>query len=217
MPNWCSNVLIVEGPPSDVSAFVNRSTKKVFIDWEHTYRDIVRKARKTKSIIGKLKLSAHAAEYRKENSHIGMFAAHYPPPDDVVACGYDSAGYDWCVKKWGTKWDAGPNIDYSEGSTSARFTFESAWAPPIPWLAVVSGKWPHLRFTLGYYESGVGFYGYAVYENGVHTDGDRNEAVRHHDCLDEWLDKPIRNSEDFISLYQKTAATVQGLGDGEEE
>lgn len=217
MPNWCSNVLIVEGPPDEVSAFVHKSRQTVFIDWEHTYSDVIAKARKTKSIVEKLKLYALASEYRKEKSSIGMLAAHYPPPDNVVANGYNQNGYDWCIMKWGTKWDVEPDIDYSEGSTSARFTFESAWAPPIQWLAVVSGKWPNLRFTLGYYESGMVFYGYAVYENGAPTDGDSNEAVRHHDCLDEWLAEPICNSRDFISLYQKTATTVRELGNEEEE
>jgi len=209
MPNWCSNVLIVEGPPDEVDAFVRKSEEQVFIDWENTYRDMIARARETRSILEKLKLYVLASRHKQENSSIGMFAAHYPPPDFVVTLGHSDFGYEWCFAEWGTEWDVESIVTYDKGSSNARFCFKSAWAPPIKWLEVVSQKWPHLRFTMGYYEPGMGSYGYTVFENGICTDGDSNETELHHDCLDEWLDKPIRNSEDFISLYQKTAATVQ--------
>lgn len=39
--------------------------------------------------------------------------------------------YDFCVNKWGTKWDVEPyNEPVLDGNT-LKFEFQSAWAPPI--------------------------------------------------------------------------------------
>ena len=43
--------------------------------------------------------------------------------------------YDWCVSKWGTKWDIGGSDQYGEkaelNGDSFTARFDSAWAPPL--------------------------------------------------------------------------------------
>jgi hypothetical protein len=66
--------------------------------------------------------------------------------------------YDWCVEKWGTKWDVEGYVSRG-GDTDAHITFESAWSPPTYWLEHVAPQFPNLKFQLNYREEGVGFEG----------------------------------------------------------
>ena len=75
--------------------------------------------------------------------------------------------YDWNVQNWGTKWDASePNVSLSENENIAHITFDTAWSPPIEWLEKVAPQFPHLNFTLLYYEGGMGFAGEQEYQEG---------------------------------------------------
>jgi hypothetical protein len=97
--------------------------------------------------------------------------------------------YDFCVNEWGTKWDVGGDdgiTDYEEGSTSASFTFDSAWSPPIN----AYEKLEALGFDVEgyYYEPGMAFVG--VYRNGYDEcydySGTNSRTVR--DAVGEELD-----------------------------
>ena len=71
--------------------------------------------------------------------------------------------YDFSVNNWGTKWDVGGDDGYVDADeTSARLSFQSAWAPPTGLYPVLE----ELGFTVRamYYEPGMGFAG--VYEDG---------------------------------------------------
>ena len=68
--------------------------------------------------------------------------------------------YDWCNDNWGTKWD----VDCYETQMEddyMEFGFDSAWAPPVPWLEKVARLFPKLKFSLKYDEPGMGFMGCA--------------------------------------------------------
>ena len=73
--------------------------------------------------------------------------------------------YNWSIENWGTKWDAcegGTNVcDYEVNAS-----FDTAWAPPTPWLEKVSVKYKKLRFELEYTEEGMGFEGKAFAKDG---------------------------------------------------
>lgn len=71
--------------------------------------------------------------------------------------------WDFCVENWGTKWDVGGEDGYIEADdTSARLSFQSAWAPPTGLYPVLED----LGFTVKamYYEPGCAFAG--LYEDG---------------------------------------------------
>ena len=71
--------------------------------------------------------------------------------------------WDFSVSKWGTKWDVGGDDGFIEfDETSARGSFQSAWAPPTGLYPVLE----ELGFSVRamYYEPGMGFAG--VYQDG---------------------------------------------------
>jgi len=75
--------------------------------------------------------------------------------------------YNWRVENWGTKWNG---YDGSFTDDFTIFSFDTAWAPPLPIikkLAEITGE----TFILEYIEEGMGFCG--RYTAG--QDGDYDE------------------------------------------
>ena len=71
--------------------------------------------------------------------------------------------YDWCVNKWGTKWDVGGDGSATlneDGSLTA--SFNSAWAPPIEAYRVLEDLGFEIKAY--YFEGGMMFAG--IYEDG---------------------------------------------------
>jgi len=75
--------------------------------------------------------------------------------------GYNRGGYEWCIKNWGTKWNAAePYIDDFEDKTKGVYIhFDTAWSPPIPIVDKLIELYPDLKFKLKYWEGGMGFKG----------------------------------------------------------
>ena len=57
--------------------------------------------------------------------------------------------YDWKNTNWGTKWIQDFELVESFNE-KIIFTFESAWAPPIPLLEKISSEFPKLKFSISY-------------------------------------------------------------------
>ena len=71
--------------------------------------------------------------------------------------------YDWQVANWGTKWNA---YDFTE-SGPTRFSFLTAWSPPLPVIETLSDLFPELDVTIEFqdefdYESQI-----LTFRNGV--------------------------------------------------
>jgi len=81
---------------------------------------------------------------------------YYPYPDG-------NWDHDWCVKHWGTKWDA--NYTFHECDKNSFFVrFLSAYNPPVDWLHKVQQDYPTLKFKLTYIEVFESFCGIAFTE-----------------------------------------------------
>ena len=70
--------------------------------------------------------------------------------------------YDWCVSNWGTKWDFGGKEYDREDDNTVKFSFDTAWSPPVEFFRQLE----ELGFTVRamYYEPGMAFCG--IYEDG---------------------------------------------------
>jgi hypothetical protein len=96
-----------------------------------------------------------------------------PVPPEVLAAGFDRAGYDWQRDHWGTKWDAYSfDTDYEDvfkpgESTIITYKFDTAWAPPSPVLAALARRFPELRVYHSYGEE-YPTRGRAVWADGKH-------------------------------------------------
>jgi hypothetical protein len=80
--------------------------------------------------------------------------------------GFDN-WYDWRIANWGTKWDCdSTDMGFqTDNETYFWVEFDSAWSPPIAWLAKVAKMFQTLHFKLTYMEIGMWYAGVA-YTNG---------------------------------------------------
>lgn len=79
---------------------------------------------------------------------------------------YSDHGYHWCIKNWGTKWNADEIIIERESNHYISYVFDTAWTLPLPIILEMSKQFPTLRFELQYYEMGLAFQGEYYYFNG---------------------------------------------------
>jgi uncharacterized CHY-type Zn-finger protein len=75
-----------------------------------------------------------------------------------------SGWYNWRLAHWGTKWDVDSRI-VQEDKEVVEYGFDSAWSPPMEWLAQVGPQFPKLSFRLWYAEGGCDFAGVYTVEN----------------------------------------------------
>jgi len=96
--------------------------------------------------------------------------------------------YDYCVNKWGTKWDVdayeGENVKVENGVL--EFGFDSAWAPPIGVYEELVEQGFEVRAY--YYEPGMAFVGKWEdgCDDGYDYGGTNSKTVR--DVIGEELD-----------------------------
>ena len=63
--------------------------------------------------------------------------------------------YDWCWENWDTKWNAYSverefkNYKHA-GGKYIKYTFKTAWSPPIPVIEKLREDWPELDIYGGY-------------------------------------------------------------------
>ena len=68
--------------------------------------------------------------------------------------------HDWCVKNWGTKWDADDAKITSEEDFSVVYEFNTAWSPPAPLVFKIRSRFPKLKISAFYDEPGAEHAGY---------------------------------------------------------
>jgi hypothetical protein len=138
MPNWCENELIIKA------------------DGKDSLEDF----KKLEKIFNKL------LTYSSESESIeNLFESILPIPNGYLENGKWRA---WCINNWGTKWDAVDCLlDYDPDQTietkryRMKFTFLTAWGPPIAWLEYLGNMFPDLWIMLEYNEPGMCFRGVA--------------------------------------------------------
>jgi Ferredoxin-like domain in Api92-like protein len=94
-----------------------------------------------------------------EESNILNFHSLIPVPSEIIAIGYNNTDYEWELANWGCKWGACESELIEEWEGHLKYTFDTAWAPPVPFLSKLGPQWPTLIFLLDYEEMGIGFKG----------------------------------------------------------
>lgn len=109
---------------------------------------------------------------RKHSTCQMTFSALIPEPggDD-----WDTLWYEWRIANWGTKWDLGEadafiRYDRADGGYRLMAEFNTAWAPPIPWVATLAEKFPEAEIEISFDEPGMDFSGTFSYSAGVLAD-----------------------------------------------
>jgi len=109
---------------------------------------------------------------------------------NIKKYGY-SDWYEWRHANWGTKWDAYDDYIGENLKDFVCMSFDTAWAPPIPYYEALAAKYPLLTIEVDYYESGCDFAGKQFYEEGILIDEEEMtygkwEFLENNDSWWEW-------------------------------
>jgi len=154
MPNHCSNFLNVKVSDETEEALMEladfkKKTTRVDDDGEMQF---------TMSIIDPTPEELLDQEaFNRTNSHLMEKYGH-------------AGWYTWRVENWGTKWDAYETVVHSDFNNEYEVSYDTAWAPNIPFMIKASEEYPKLIFTLRYEEPGMGFCGKCVISKGLNEE-----------------------------------------------
>ena len=164
MPNWCANgVTITHKDPAKIAAMAEAMREGKFLN--HVI-PVPEDLQITAGFLGDTEAQKELEAKEREN------LAKYGVKN----------WYDFCVNRWGTKWDVDcQSVDVSADGLTVQASFDSAWAPPI-------GIYEYLvddgfEVEAFYYEPGMCFVGKwdngddECYEYGGETSKTVREAI----------------------------------------
>ena len=152
MPNWCNNVVQVSHPDvSKMQALVESINAGEFCNFAIPLPE-------------SLKIVAGRVGADDEIEQIDLVEAE---KRNLENHGYKN-WFDFCVAKWGTKWDITDAYVGDATDTELYAYFDTAWSPPVEAYARLEA----LGFKVGamYHEPGMAYYG--SYADGVDTYGE---------------------------------------------
>jgi hypothetical protein len=178
MPNWCSNgVTISHEDPAKIAALATAMREGKFLD--HVI-PVPQELRDTM-----------AGSYGNDERQRLLEEA---TALNVVRFGYGN-WYDFCVARWGTKWDVSceGGVEVTDDGKTVDASFDSAWSPPIGvYEALVEDGFEVRAY---YYEPGMGYVG--KWEDGIDEcyeyGGETADTVR--EAIGEELDDYFGISE----------------------
>ena len=157
MPNHCETDMYIRGSDEDVTAFA-----KWLEEIEPLNRDICRALLPYPEHFAKMDEEAAVFNWcSKEDEATRKAAAEaYQAKYGHTKDGYNSGGYEWCNRVWGTKWGI-YDVDFTPHTKrGALLSFQSAWSPPSTEVfQALSEKFPNLTFEIEYFEGGAAYCG----------------------------------------------------------
>lgn len=157
MPNWCFNQLIISGDNDEtIREFI--SNGEVILD----FNKIAPYPEKYQQMDSEWE---QLMDTRKEPNFEERFEA-YKTKWQVDGNGFNSGGYGWRLKHWGTKWNAVDTFISDYRVDNLVIGFDTAWSPPLPVIQELSKQFPEAEFTINFEEPGMGFFGEYKYSNG---------------------------------------------------
>lgn len=160
---------------------------------------------------GQLKDGRRVTLWREGPNHETIEVPDHERLELLANYGTDS-WYDWAHDNWGTKWGA-YDSRFSITDGEATVWFDSAWAPPEPWLRTLMAKYPEGRTELAYSEGGIGFYGVTVYIDGLLIKDECSDS----DFWNEeksWDDEDVDDPMDMVTVSCRAHLETYGLHTG---
>jgi hypothetical protein len=166
MPNWCHNELFINNTEGNVDAA---------LFWQL--------AGPTQPVDTLAQEIIEALKDQKPSEPL-TFETLLPTPPELIE-NNNEGWYDWRVTNWGTKWDAS-DVEIVNDTTSIHIRFETAWAPPVPWIQTLGEHLPENYIVeLVYVEQGNGYAGCTTYEEG-HVYDREAEQGHEREFLADW-------------------------------
>ena len=154
MPNHITNIFDVTGTPAKVKAFkdkVYRVEKAKEKSYSHEVGDPLYIFDFNATVPMPKEL-----EGTESPSGTSRSPSRVPNSELIRKYGTDN-WYDWCVDiGWGTKWGAYDAEAVHTIKSGLRFTFNTAWSPPVQWIITTSAMFPTLTFTNLWKDEGGG-------------------------------------------------------------
>lgn len=204
MPNWCNNNITISHPDrSKMEALVEAIKDGKFLN--HIIpvpKDL------TDTVAGSMGEEHREAHEAQQKTNVDKY-------------GYAN-WYDFCVSRWGTKWDVDaydPDSVVLDDNNTVSFGFDSAWSPPTGiYEAMVEEGYSVEAY---YYESGMGYCG--VWQDGVddcyEIGGMSSKEVRETIpeslddmmCISECMAEYEDSEKDEVELWYEEGVEKQGL------
>jgi hypothetical protein len=179
MPNYCYNRLTLQHKDPDL---INRAATA--FQSGKLLEEFVPVPKELKETVAGFCEAGYAAELHEFQQKL-----------NVKYFGYQN-WYDFCVDKWGTKWDVcGTVIDSQKNSLLIEF--ESAWSPPLGFYTVMQDLgfevqayyWePGMAFAGRFDQNGDEFFEVKSLEDAKNLPDDINEALEIYGSMLEWED-----------------------------
>lgn len=199
MPNWCSNFVSITGPKQRIAelkqAYDNQEFCNSVIPVPQSLKDTV--AGSSSDPVEQAKIVAQTEK-------------------NIAEHGYGN-WYDFCVNRWGTKWDVGGDgsADVSDDGTCLTVSFDSAWAPPVGIYEALTEE--GLSVEACYYEGGCAFCGMYTSESGDDCyDISNMSADEVADTIPQELDDCMGITESMRE-YEEPEELSEWLNDGIEQ
>lgn len=136
MPNWCENLLIIDGPQLE-------RLWEHFTDGTLDFDKIIPEPQ--------YKFQCPKDCLLDPNDHV-------MPDDDKPWFNW----YKWHCQYWGTKWNLHECMNISLDDLHCdhlELWFDTAWSPPVPVVQALQEIYEDIKFTMRYYEPGCCFAG----------------------------------------------------------
>ena len=161
MPNWCHNRLSVYC--SDENEF-KRLRADILTQGELTFTKLL----PVPSILRDISSGFVEIDGQKHtNFHLSDDGTPTLIPPDILTeverrfAPDERNWYDWCVKHWGTKWDASAtDIHEDDGVACLHIEYETAWSPPDGFIKALRAKYPKVDITAFFDEPNMQVAGY---------------------------------------------------------
>jgi len=199
MPNWCSNgVTITHEDPAKISALAEAMEAGKFLN------HII-------PVPEALKETMSGSYGDPEQQALLEAQTKY----NIETYGYGN-WYDFCVARWGTKWDVDcqGTISISDDGQTVEASFDSAWAPPIGVYEQMLEQ--GYSVTAYYYEPGMCYVG--KWDNGcddcIEYGGETANTVRA--AIGDDLDDYFGISEEMADYEAEAEELTEWIKDGVE-
>lgn len=216
MPNHCENDLHITGPADQVAALLahigaDQTPPKFDFDTLIPYPSPFREMDAEYEIISRAGDAAGDAAtggwpamddpdaaqkrvvYRKaQQSAMVSLAQQYRKKWNTDRDGFNSGGYEWRIRHWGTKWGA-YDVARRDYDGDVIVTFQTAWSPPA--LALISALhrlFPQCNLELEYFERGMGYCGGASWWSAEWHDSEDGTPWEAGKVSNEWRSEEYR-------------------------
>ena len=166
MPNWVRHNIVIKGSKEEIKNCYEQITKGEGF----SFKNIIPMPEELNVTSGSISYIAEkwakaSEQERKEieakNKLTDKEKAQIQKiVNNIAKYGYPT-WYEWCIDKWGTKWDAcevvpGGGIECDCYEKIITITFDTAWSTPVPIFKELSKQYPSFVICVEYADEDLG-------------------------------------------------------------